>query len=316
MNNKSTIQEFILVGLSSSPEYQLTIFWGFSFLYLAALVGNFLFILTIGTCSKLHTPMYFLLVNLSITNMICISVTAPKLLQTTLAHRKTISFSGCVTQVYLFLWALCTEIMLLSFMAFDRYSAICRPLQYPVIMKKEVCVVMVTGVWVTGMVNSAVHTGLVLQLSFCDSNIINHFFCDLPPLLALSCSDISINETMAYAAAAVFTMGSCVLTLISYMFILAAIFRIRSTEGKKKAFSTCSSHLLVVSFYFSTIIYTYIKPASSYSLEEDKVVAILYSVVTPVLNPLIYSLRNKDVKEALRNLRYRFLLRLTIEKWL
>ncbi|XP_015279027.1 PREDICTED: olfactory receptor 13G1-like [Gekko japonicus] len=312
MKNRSAIQDFILVGLSSSPEHQMTIFWVFSFLYTAALAGNFLFILTICTCSKLHTPMYFLLINLSVANVLCISVTIPKTLQITLAHRKTISFSGCIAQVYLFLWALGTENMLLSFMAFDRYSAICHPLQYPVIMRKELCLVVVTGVWVTGMVDSAVHVGLVLRLSFCDSNIINHFFCNLPPLLALSCSDISINETMAYAAAVVLTMGSCVLTLISYMFILAAIFRIRSTEGKKKAFSTCSSHLLVVSFYFSTIIYTYIRPASSYTLEDDKLVAILYSVVTPVLNPLIYSLRNKDVKQGLRKVTDGFLLRPTL----
>ncbi|XP_060111952.1 olfactory receptor 13G1-like [Heteronotia binoei] len=313
MKNQSVIQEFILLGLSSSPEHQMAIFWGFSFLYTAALVGNFLYILTICTCRKLHTPMYFLLINLSIANMLCISVTIPKMLQITLAHRKTISFAGCVTQVYLFIWALGTEIMLLSFMAFDRYSAICHPLRYPVIMKKELCLGVVTGVWVTGMVDSAVHTGLVLQLSFCDSNIINHFFCDLPPLFALSCSDIRINKIMAYAAAVVFTMGSCMLTLISYMFILTAIFRIRSAEGKKKAFSTCSSHLLVVSFYFSTIIYTYVRPASSYASEEDKVVAILYSVATPVLNPLIYSLRNKDVKQALKKLVGQFLLRPTLQ---
>lgn len=312
MKNQSVIQEFILVGLSSSPEHQMAIFCGFSFLYSATLAANFLFILTICTCSKLHTPMYFLLINLSIANMLCISVTVPKMLQTILARSKTISFSGCITQVYLFLWTLGTEIMLLSFMAFDRYSAICHPLQYPVIMRKELCLVVVTGLWVTGMVNSAVHTGLVLQLSFCDSNIINHFFCDLPPLLALSCSDISINETMAYAAAVVFTMGSCILTLISYLFILAAILKIKSAEGKKKAFSTCSSHLLVVSLYFSTITYTYIRPASSYTFEEDKVVAVLYSVVTPLLNPLIYSLRNKDVKQALKKLTDRFLLRPTL----
>ncbi|XP_053120238.1 olfactory receptor 13G1-like [Hemicordylus capensis] len=310
--NQSSIKDFILLGLSNSPGHQGIIFWGFTFIYSTALVANFLFILTISSCSKLHTPMYFLLINLSIANMFCISVTIPKMLQATLSPRKTISFSGCMAQVCLFLWALGTELLLLSFMAFDRYAAICHPLQYTIIMRREVCVGVVAAVWVTGMVNSAVHTGLVLQLSFCNSRVINHFFCNLPPLLALSCSDISLNEIMAYVSDAFISMGSCTLTLTSYVLILITISRIQSAEGKKKAFSTCSSHLLVVIFYFSTIIYTYIRPTSSSSLEEDKVLAILYTVVTPVLNPVIYSLRNQDVKEALKRLTGRFIPRASL----
>ncbi|XP_061447570.1 olfactory receptor 13G1-like [Rhineura floridana] len=311
MMNQSAIQEFILVGLSSSPEHQEIIFWGFTLIYAAALSTNFLFIFTISTSKKLHTPMYFFLINLSIVNMFCISVTIPKMLQATLAPRKTISFSGCMAQVYFFLWALGTELLLLSFMAFDRYAAICRPLEYVVIMRREVYIGMMAGAWVAGVVVSAINTGLVLRLSFCGSNVINHFFCNLPPLLALSCSDISLNEITAYVSDAIFSMGSCLLTLTSYLLILATIFRIRSTEGKKKAFSTCSSHFLVVSFYFSTIIYTYIRPTSASSQEEDKVVAILYSVVTPVLNPIIYSLRNKEIKEALKKLMGRSQLRVS-----
>nr|XP_060636127.1 olfactory receptor 13G1-like [Anolis sagrei ordinatus] len=310
--NQTTIQEFLLVGLTSSPEHQMVIFGGFTFIYTAALAVNFLFIFTIGSCSKLHTPMYFLLINLSLANMLCISVTIPNMLRTSLVHRKTISFWGCMAQVYLLLWALGTELLLLSFMAFDRYAAICHPLQYTVIMRKEAYVGVVAGVWMAGSVNSAVHVGLLLRLSFCGSNVINHFFCDLPPLLSLSCSDVSLNETMAYISDAVFSMGSCMLTLASYSFILSTIFRIRSTEGKKKAFSTCSSHLLVVSFYFSTIIYTYIRPTSVYSQQEDKVIAILYSVVTPLLNPLIYSLRNKEVKDALKKLTHKYTIRINV----
>ncbi|XP_060111092.1 olfactory receptor 13G1-like [Heteronotia binoei] len=302
MKNQTVITEFILVGLTRSLGLQTLLFWVFIFVYAMALAGNFLLIFTIWRCKKLHTPMYFLLINLSLVNVFSISITAPKLIQTLLAHQKTISFYGCITQVYLFIWALGTELLLLSFMAFDRYAAICHPLQYTVIMRKEVCIVIATGVWVAGMVNSAVHAGLMLQLSFCSSNIINHFFCDVPPLLKLSCSDTSLNETMAFLADVFFCIGSCVLTLTSYWFILKAIFRIRSTEGKKKAFSTCSSHLIVVSFYFSAVIYTYIRPVSVYSLDNDKVVSLLYSVVTPVVNPIIYSLRNKEVKEALRTL--------------
>ncbi|XP_033024522.1 olfactory receptor 13G1-like [Lacerta agilis] len=302
MKNCSTITEFILEGLSSSPEHQIFIFGAFTFIYTAALVGNVLLIIAICTCSKLHTPMYFLLINLSIINVCSISVTVPKMLQTIFAPRKTIALPGCIAQVFLFTLALGTELLLLAFMAFDRYAAICHPFQYSIIMRTEFCIGAMAGLWLIGLVNSAVHTGLVAQLSFCNSNIINHFFCELPPMFKISCSDTSLNEMMVFAASVLIAIGSCALTLTSYGFILRTIVKIRSTEGKKKAFSTCSSHLLVVSIYYSTIIYTFLRPASAYSLEEDKVIAVLYSVVTPVLNPLIYSLRNTDVKEALAKL--------------
>ncbi|XP_061448003.1 olfactory receptor 5AR1-like [Rhineura floridana] len=302
IKNESATLEFILIGLTSSPVLQTFLFWVFTFIYVTALAGNCLLIFTICTCRKLHTPMYFLLSNLSLVNVLSISVTTPKLLQILWTHRKTISFHGCITQVYFIIGALGTELFLLAFMAFDRYAAICHPLQYTVIMRKEVCIGIATGVWVAGMVNSAVHAGLMSQLSFCNSNIINHFFCDIPPLLDLSCSDTTLNESMTFVSDVIFGIGSCGLTLMSYLFILRAIFRIRSTEGKKKAFSTCSSHLIVVSFYFFSIIYTYIRPSSDYSLDKDKFVSLLYSVVTPVVNPVIYSLRNKDFKEALKAL--------------
>ncbi|KAM6448908.1 olfactory receptor 13G1-like [Liasis olivaceus] len=311
IKNHSAITEFILLGLTDSPELQLLVFWVFAFIYLTALAANLLLLVTISIFKKLHTPMYFLIFNLSLVNILSISVTVPRLLQSLLTHRKTISFYGCIIQVYFIIWALGSELLLLSFMAFDRYAAICHPLHYTVIMRKEVCVTIATTVWIARMMNSATHAGLMLQLSFCDSNVINHFFCDIPPVLDLACSDTSRNESMTKVANVVYGMGSCGLTLTSYFFIMRTIFRIRSTEGKKKAFSTCSSHLLVVSFYFSaiiyifyysTIIYTFLRPASMYSLEEDKVIAIIYSVVTPVLNPLIYSLRNTDVKKALRKL--------------
>ncbi|KAM6448910.1 olfactory receptor 13A1-like [Liasis olivaceus] len=187
-------------------------------------------------------------------------------------------------------------------MAFDRYAAICHPLHYNVIMRKEVCVALATTVWIAGIINSAVQAGLMLPLSFCDSNVINHFFCDIPPVLDLACSDTSRNHFTTMIADVVYGMGSCVLTLASYFFILRTIIRIRSAEGKKKAFSTCSSHLLVVSFYFSAIIYMYIRPSSAYSLDKDKLVSLLYLMVTPAVNPLIYSMRNREVKEALKML--------------
>ncbi|XP_061447998.1 olfactory receptor 13G1-like [Rhineura floridana] len=302
IKNQSAAMEFTLAGLTSSAELQTLLFGIFTLIYATALSGNFLLIFTICTCRKLHTPMYFLLINLSLVNVFSISVTTPKLLQTLWTHRNTISFYGCITQVFLFIWCLATELFLLSFMAFDRYAAICHPLQYTVIMRKEMCVGTASGVWFAGMVNSAVHAGLMLKLSFCNSNIVNHFFCDIPPLLQLSCSDTSLNEMMTFVADVFFGIFSCGLTLTSYSFILRAIFRIRSTEGKKKAFSTCSSHLIVISLLFSSVIYTYTGKRASSDYSQDKFVSLLYSVVTPVVNPLIYSLRNKEVREALKTI--------------
>ncbi|XP_061447977.1 olfactory receptor 13G1-like [Rhineura floridana] len=302
IKNQSAVMEFTLAGLTSSAELQTLLFGVFAFIYATALASNFLLIFIICSCRKLHTPMYFLLINLSLVNVFSISVTTPKLLQTLWTHGNTISFYGCITQVFLFIWCLGTELFLLSFMAFDRYAAICHPLQYTVIMRKEVCVGIASGVWLAGIVNSSVHTGLMLQLSFCNSNIINHFYCDLFPLLKLSCSDTNLNEMMIFAADVIFAICSCGLTLTSYCFILRAIFSIHSTEGKKKAFSTCSSHLIVVSFYFSSVIYAYIRPSSDYSVDKDKFVSLLYTVVPSIVNPLIYSLRNKEVKEALKTI--------------
>ncbi|XP_063158315.1 olfactory receptor 13G1-like [Candoia aspera] len=302
IKNKTAIKEFILVGLSTTTEMQTLLFWVFMFIYATAITANFFLILTICTFRKLHTPMYFLIVNLSLVNVFSISVTTPKLLHNLLTGRKTISFYGCIAQVYLFIWALGTELLLLSFMAFDRYAAICHPLQYTMIMRKEVCFGIASIVWIIGMINSGIHAGLMLKLFFCNSNLINHFFCDIPPLLQLSCSDTSPNETMTFISDVIFGICSCGLTFTSYYFILKAIFRIRSTEGKKKAFSTCSSHFIVVSIFFSSVIYTYIRPSSFYSLDQDKLVSLLYSVVTPVVNPVIYSLRNKDFMEGLRAL--------------
>ncbi|XP_063158310.1 olfactory receptor 13G1-like [Candoia aspera] len=299
IKNHSAITEFILVGLTNSPELQALLFWVFAFIYVTALAANFILIATISTFKKLHTPMYFFIYNLSLVNILSISVTTPRLLQSFLTHRKTISFYGCITQVFFIIWSLGSELLLLSFMAFDRYAAICHPLHYTIIMRKEVCIGMATTVWIAGMINSAVQIGLMLQLSFCNSNVINHFFCDIPPILDLACSDTSRNHFTTMVAD-VYGIGSCALTLTSYFFILRTIVRIRSIEGKKKAFSTCSSHLFVVSFYFSAIIYMYIRPSSVYSLDKDKFVSLLYLVVTPLLNPLIYSLRNKEVKEALK----------------
>ncbi|XP_066485825.1 olfactory receptor 5AN1-like [Tiliqua scincoides] len=303
-----SVSEFILVGLASSPEMESLLLGAFAFIYTMALAGNFLLILAICTCKKLHTPMYFLLINLSLVNVLSISVTTTKMLQNLGTHRKSISFYGCFAQVHLFVWALVTETLILAFMAFDRYAAICHPLQYTLIMRKEICVGITVSIWFVGLAHSTFHLGLLLQLPFCSSNIINHFFCDIPLVLKLSCSDTSLNESLTSVAAAVFGICNGGLTLTSYFFIVRTVFRIPSTQGKKKAFSTCSSHLIVASFYFSSGTYNYITPNFGSFSEKDKFISLLYTVVTPVLNPIVYSLRNKDVKEALKSLNGRGLL--------
>ncbi|XP_067424275.1 olfactory receptor 13A1-like [Emydura macquarii macquarii] len=302
MKNQSSVTEFKLVGLSSHPEHQMLLFVVFTFIYMAALAGNILIILTITANSSLHTPMYFLLINLSLINILSISVSVPKMLLNLLEHRKTISFLGCIAQTCLFTWTLGSETLVLAAMAFDRYAAICHPLHYTLIMKRGVCVGLIAGAWIAGVANSVVHTGLVLQLSFPCSIVINHFFCELPPVIRLSSSDTSLNEILTTLSDSTFGMGSCAIILISYYIILRTILKIHSPEGKKKAFSTCSSHLIVVSLYNSTVIHTYVHP---YSADRDKVITVLYSVITPALNPIIYCLRNKEVREALRKLRRR-----------
>ncbi|XP_007438650.1 olfactory receptor 13A1-like [Python bivittatus] len=301
IKNHSAITEFILLGLTDSPELQIPLFGVFTFIYAAAVDANFLLMSTICTFKKLHTPMYFLIFNLSLVNILSISVITPRLLKSLLTHTKMVSLYGCIAQIYFFIWTLGSELFLLSFMAFDRYAAICQPLHYTVIMRKEVCVAIATTVWIAGMLNTSVQTVFMLQLSFCDSNVIDHFFCDIPQILDLACSDTSIIHVSTIISDVFFGIVTCGLTLTSYFFILRTIFRIRFTEGKKKAFSTCSSHLFVISFYFSSVIYTYIRPPFS-SVEKDKFIALLHTVVTPVVNPLIYSLRNKDVKEAMKML--------------
>ncbi|XP_063158319.1 olfactory receptor 13G1-like [Candoia aspera] len=312
IKNQTAIMEFILIGLSATTYMQIFLFWIFVLIYVTALSANFILILTVCTFRKLHTPMYFFIVNLSLVNVFSISITIPKLLQSLWTGRKTISFHGCLTQAYMFIWAVGTELLHLSFMAFDRYAAICHPFQYPMIMRKQVCACIAIGVWVVGMINTSTHSGLLSQLSFCNSNVINHFFCDLPPLMHLSCSDSSLSVLVLSISDWVLGVGCCGFTLTSYFLIIRAICRIRSTEGKKKAFSTCSSHFTVVSIFYSSVIYAYIRPSSAYSPEQDKIVALLYSVVTPLANPVIYSLRNKDFKEGVRALtgRIRLLSRL------
>ncbi|XP_053217734.1 olfactory receptor 13G1-like isoform X1 [Podarcis raffonei] len=298
--NRSCVTTFMMMGLSEHPKLQIFLFILFLSIYIVALIGNAAIIAAIFSYPKLHTPMYFFLFHLAVVDIVCISTIIPKMLTNIATFSKRISYSGCIAQLYSFTWCLGAEMVLFTVMAYDRYVAICHPLRYSIMMNKTVCVALSTVVILIAITNSWVHTGLIMRLTFCGPNGINHFFCEIPPLLALSCSPVRINEVWVFTADIFLAMGDFLITCLSYCFIVKAILNIRTSEGKKKAFSTCSSHLIVVSLYYSTVIYTYIRPASSYSFERDKVVAALYTLVTPTLNPIVYTLRNKDVKAALR----------------
>ncbi|XP_004474461.2 olfactory receptor 13G1-like [Dasypus novemcinctus] len=296
--NQTLVTEFFIQGFSEMPQLLFTIFL---LLYVVALSGNLLIVAAASSSPTLHTPMYFFLVNLAMVDILCTSTILPKLLGT-LTARKFISYGGCMAQLFFFTWSMGAELLLFSAMAYDRYVAICWPLHYGVLMGPRVCALLAIVVWAASLVNTCVHTGLMLRLPFCHSNRIDHFFCEIPPLLKLSCAPTHLNEAMAFTADVFLAVGNFSVTMTSYSCIIISILRIRSAAGKRRAFSTCSSHLLVVSMYYSTIIYTYIRPASSYSLDKDKVVSIIYTSLAPALNPLIYTLRNTEVKVALQRL--------------
>ncbi|XP_051048025.1 LOW QUALITY PROTEIN: olfactory receptor 13G1-like [Phodopus roborovskii] len=301
MMNGTLVTEFLILGFSEMSHLQVPLFLSFLCLYMAAVSGNLLIMVTVGASPALHTPMYFFLVNLAMVDILCTSTILPKLLDIMVGGR-TISYGGCMAQLYFFTWSLGAELLLFSAMAYDRFVAICCPLHYSAWMGPRVCAFLAGLVWAISLTNTSVHTGLMLHLPFCSSNVIEHFFCEIPPLLKLSCAPTQLNEAMAFAADVFLAVGNFSVIMLSYGFIVASILRIRSAEGKRRAFSTCSAHLIVVSMYYSTVIYTYIRPASSYSLNKDKVVSVIYTLVAPTLNPLIYTLRNKDVKVALRRL--------------
>uniref|UniRef100_A0A8C8W9J9 Olfactory receptor family 13 subfamily G member 1 n=1 Tax=Panthera leo TaxID=9689 RepID=A0A8C8W9J9_PANLE len=298
--NNSIVTEFMILGLTQNPELQGVLFIVFLCIYLVAFFGNGLIIIVIIYNTALHTPMYVFLLALAIVDIICTTSIIPKMLGTMLTSEKSISYGSCISQLFFFTWSLGAEMVLFTTMAYDRYVAICFPLRYSTIMNHYMCVALLSIAMVIAVTNSWVHTGLILNLTFCGPNNIDHFFCEIPPLLSLSCSPVRINEVMVYVADISLAIGDFSLTCLSYGFIIAAILRIRTAEGKRKAFSTCSSHLIVVSLYYCPVIYTYIRPASSYSFERDKVIAALYTLVTPTLNPIVYSLRNKEMQTGIQ----------------
>ncbi|KFO21778.1 olfactory receptor 8H1 [Fukomys damarensis] len=296
--NFTNVPDFILTGLTDSAETQLVLSVLFLLIYLITVLGNSGMILIIRLDPQLHTPMYFFLTHLSFLDLSYSSVITPKTLQNLLTSTKSISFLGCFTQMFFFVVFIATEGLLLSSMAYDRYVAICSPLNYPVIMSTRLCHALVTGSYVMGFAYSIVIEISMTRQHYCNSNVIQHFFCDTTPILALSCSDTSEAEITIFICAGANLVLSLITICASYMFILFTILKINSTAGKKKAFSTCASHLLGVTIFYSTMIFTYLKPKTSYSLGRDQVASVFYTIVIPMLNPLIYSLRNKEVKNA------------------
>ncbi|XP_021485905.2 olfactory receptor 5V1-like [Meriones unguiculatus] len=299
--NHTTVTQFILIGLSNLPEVRYPLFVVFVITYQITLLGNGAILLAIVTERKLQTPMYYLLANLSLLDIFCPSATVPKMLNNLLSEDHSISFVGCALQLYFLVALAGTEVFLLAVMAYDRYVAICFPLRYSLIMTKVRCVQLVTGTWAAGFLNSFLHTMSTFNLSFCKSNRVNQYYCDIPPVMALSCSSTYVAEMLIIVVGGILGVGAFLITLISYIYIVSTILKIQSVEGKRKAFSTCASHLLVVFLFYGTAIFTYIRPSSSqHSPARDRLISMLYAIITPMLNPIIYSLRNTEVKGALR----------------
>ncbi|XP_053881211.1 olfactory receptor 1038-like [Malaclemys terrapin pileata] len=298
--NHSEVTEFILSGLTDRVELQVPLFVLFLLIYGITLVGNGGMILLIRIDPRLHTPMYFFLSNLSFCDLCFSSMISPKMLLNFLAEKKSISYTACAVQLYLFLSFADVECLLLAVMAYDRYVAICKPLLYTFTMSRRLCKGLVAGVYAVCMVDSMIHTFCTLRLSFCSSNIINHFFCDITQLLVLSCSDTRINEIVMFAFIGCIVVSSFVTVLLSYVYITSTILQIRSAQGRHKAFSTCTFHLIAVVLFYGIQLFMYLRPTSSYSMDTDKVASVFYTLVIPMLNPLIYSLRNTEVKDALR----------------
>uniref|UniRef100_A0A8C0JBS3 Olfactory receptor n=1 Tax=Chelonoidis abingdonii TaxID=106734 RepID=A0A8C0JBS3_CHEAB len=300
MKNDTSMAKFVLLGLSNHTDTNLILFVVFLCIYIITVLGNFLIIIVINVSRALHMPMYFFLRNLSFLEVCYTSVTLPKMLASLLSEDKTISFAGCAVQMYFFLFFAVTECFLLASMAYDRYSAICNPLHYTTIMNKRVCIQLAMSSWICGILVALEHTSFVFTLPFCGSHVINHFFCEIQPVLKLVCRDTYWNEIQIIVAAAFVLMMPFMLILVSYICIISTILKMQSAEGRRRAFSTCFSHLIVVTLFYGTALIMYVRPNSSFSPDVNKLLSLLYSVVTPILNPIIYSLRNKEVKDALR----------------
>ncbi|XP_061468722.1 olfactory receptor 5M11-like [Rhineura floridana] len=305
--NHTSVPEFVLLGFADYPKLQIPLFVLFLLVYIITLVGNLGMITLIKLDSQLHTPMYFFLSNLSFVDICYSSSVTPQMLANLVAGYKDISFTGCLTQCYLFIALGLTESFILTVMAYDRYVAICNPLLYETKMSWEMCVWLVAVPSAYSFLDAMIQTIFTFRLTYCGSKVINHFYCADPPLLKLSCSDTHVKLTLMLISASFNLISFLAIILISYIFILTTILRMPSTEGRYKAFSTCGFHLAAVTLFYGTIFVMYIRRPSSLSLEQGKIVSVFYVVVIPMLNPLIYSLRNKEVKGAMKRLLGTFL---------
>nr|XP_003461695.1 olfactory receptor 1361-like [Cavia porcellus] len=300
-DNQTTVTEFLLLGLSGQAEQEVILCRLFLGLYLVTLSGNLLIILAISCDPRLHTPMYFFLANLSTVDVCFSSVTVPKMLVNHLVGSKSISYGQCMTQLYFFLTLGNMDGFLLNVMAYDRYVAICQPLHYTMIMRPRLCVLLVAVSWITVNLHALLHTLLIIRLNFCSSNTVNHFFCDPYPILKLSCSDKFINQLVIFTEGGLIFLTPFTCIVVSYVCIFSRVVKLPSAQGIRKALSTCGSHLTVVSLFYGAILGVYMRPSSSYSV-QDRVASVIFTLVTPLVNPFIYSLRNRDMKAALRRL--------------
>ncbi|XP_007954706.2 olfactory receptor 2B2-like [Orycteropus afer afer] len=299
--NESVPWEFILLGFSDRPWLELPLFVVFLVSYILTIFGNLAIILVAHLDPKLHTPMYFFLTNLSLVDLCYTTSIVPQMLVNLCSTRKVISYGGCVVQLFISLALGGTECILLAIMSFDRFVAICRPLHYSVLMHQRLCLQLAAASWIGGFSNSVLQSIFTLQMPLCGHKV-DHFFCEMPVFLKLSCVDTTANEAENFFLCVPMLLIPVTLILISYVFIVRAVLRIQSTEGRRKAFGICGSHLIVVSLFYGTAIYTYMQPPSTASKNRGKMASLFYGIITPMLNPLIYTLRNKDVKGAFKKL--------------
>ncbi|XP_066840963.1 olfactory receptor 14C36-like [Anser cygnoides] len=299
MPNSSSVSEFLLLAFADTRELQLLHFGLFLGVYLAALLGNGLILTAVACDHRLHTPMYFFLLNLALLDLGCISTTLPKAMANALWDTRAISYQGCAAQVFFFLFFISAELYVLTIMSYDRYVAICKPLHYGSLVGSRACAQMAAAAWGSGFLNAVLHTATTFSLPLCQGNAVDQFFCEIPQILKLSCSDAYLREVGALVFSVCLACGCFVFIVLSYVQIFRAVLRMPSEQGRHKAFSTCLPHLAVVSLFVSTAVVVYLNPPSISSPSLDLVVAVLYSVVPPVLNPLIYSMRNKELKQAL-----------------
>ncbi|XP_015994981.2 olfactory receptor 12-like [Rousettus aegyptiacus] len=300
--NYSEVTEFILLGFRTPPKLQILLFLVFLLIYMVTVVGNISMIIVIKMDSRLQTPMYFFLRNLACLDLCYSTVISLKTLANFLTNEKKISYNGCATQFFFFALFVTTEGFLLAVMAYDRFSAICSPLLYPVHMCQKVCVWLVTGSYICGSINSIVQTSSTFSLHFCGENRLDHFFCDVPALINIACDDTYVNEIVLFFLSALIIITTTTVILVSYAYILSTVLKIPATHGRSKTFSTCGSHIAVVSLFYGTVFFMYAQPGAISSPEQNKIVAVFYTLVIPMLNPLIYSMRNRDVKDAMKRI--------------